>query len=73
MYYREHQPPHFHAIYGDDEALVAIDTLSVIEGKLSPRVTGLVIEWASMHQDELRRDWERAQSKEPLDSIEPLR
>lgn len=73
MYYREHQPPHFHAIYGDEEALVGIDSLAVVEGRLSPRAMGLVIEWASMHRDELREAWSHAQAKQPLGRIEPLR
>lgn len=73
MYYREHQPPHFHAIYGDDEALVSIETLSLIAGKLSPRVTGLVVEWASMHRGELLEAWSLAMSQQPLGRIEPLR
>jgi len=73
MYYREHQPPHFHAIYGDEEALIAIDTLAVIAGRLSPRAIGLVSEWASLHKDELLEDWRLAESRMPLARIEPLR
>jgi len=72
MYYREHQPLHFHAIYGDDEALISIETLSVIAGQLSPRVMGLVIEWATIHQKELVDAWSRAKSHQPLPRIEPL-
>jgi hypothetical protein len=47
--------------------------LSVLEGKLSPRVLGLVIEWATLHQDELRTVWQQAIRLEPLNKIEPLR
>ena len=73
MYYREHQPPHFHAIYGDEEALVAIESLSIVAGRLSPRAIGLVMEWASLHKDELLEDWHLAESKLPLTRIDPLR
>jgi len=73
MYYREHLPPHFHAIYGDDEALIMIDNLSVLSGRLPPRVMGMVMEWASLHQEELRHVWEQAKSHKPLDKIEPLK
>lgn len=73
MYYREHQPPHFHAIYGDEEALVGIESLSVIAGRLSPRAVGLVMEWASLHRDELLENWRMAESKAPLDPIDPLK
>ncbi len=73
VYYREHMPPHFHAIYGDEEVLIAIDDLSVLGGRLAPRAMGLVIEWANLHQDELRGVWAQAMAQQPLDKIEPLR
>jgi len=47
MYYNDHPPPHFHVRYGSQKALVAIATLSLLHGRLSPRVRGLVVEWAS--------------------------
>ncbi|MGH9319802.1 MAG: DUF4160 domain-containing protein [Vicinamibacteria bacterium] len=50
MFFNDHEPPHFHAYYGSDEALVAIETLSVFAGRLPPRAMGLVVEWASLHQ-----------------------
>ena len=49
-----------------------IDTLAVIAGKLAPRATGLVLEWAAQHKSELQDDWNRARNMEPLDSIDPL-
>jgi hypothetical protein len=73
IYYREHMPPHFHAIYGDDEAWIEIDNLSVLSGRLAPRVMGMVIEWASLHQEELRHVWAQAMAHGPLDKIEPLK
>jgi hypothetical protein len=72
MYFRDHPPPHFHALYGGSEAVIRIADLSVVEGKLPPRAIGLVMEWAALHQRELQRVWEQAQAHEPLDSIEPL-
>lgn len=53
MQYGDHSPPHFHAIYGSAEAVYGIDSLTVLEGRLPPRVHGLVSEWASLHQTEL--------------------
>jgi len=49
MYFGDHPPPHFHAIYGASKAIVDIESLSFIEGQLPPRARGLVIEWASIH------------------------
>jgi hypothetical protein len=72
MYYDDHQPPHFHARYADQRALVAIDTLSLLRGNLSPRVFGMVIEWAAAHQDELRENWTLARERAPLKPIAPL-
>jgi hypothetical protein len=72
MFHNDHQPPHFHAEHGEDQMIVAIDTLAVIAGKLRPRATGLVMEWASQHQDELRRVWDQARNQEPLDRVDPL-
>jgi hypothetical protein len=72
MYYNDHEPPHFHARYGKQKATVEIETLNVLKGKLSPRVRGLVVEWAALHQDELRENWELARQQATLHWIEPL-
>ena len=73
MFYNDHTPPHFHAEYGDDEVLVNINTLAVFHGHLSARALGLVIEWASQHQDELRNDWERVRTQQSPEKIAPLK
>ena len=72
MYWRDHGPPHFHARYGGEKVSIGIDDLSVLAGKLSPRALGLVMEWAALHQDELREAWRKASNHEPFGSIEPL-
>ncbi len=43
MYFDDHHPPHFHAIYGDLEAIININTLGIISGELTPRALGLVM------------------------------
>ncbi len=73
MFYREHQPPHFHAVYGEYEALVTIDTISVLWGRLPPRALGLVVEWASIHREELKKVWQQAMEHQQLGKIEPLK
>lgn len=72
MFFEDHNPPHFHAEYGDDLALFDIRNLSLFSGHLPPRVMGLVIEWATIHQQELIIDWERACSQKDLLKIAPL-
>lgn len=72
MFFNDHNPPHFHAEYASDLALIDIRNLTVFSGYLPPRVLGLVIEWAVLHQQELLADWERARTREELKKITPL-
>jgi hypothetical protein len=72
MFYRDHNPPHFHASYADFEGIIDIERNELIGGKLPPRVLGLVIEWTALHQNELMENWELARKQEPLNNIEPL-
>ena len=72
MYFNDHLPPHFHAHYGEHQIEITIETLEVLKGKLPSRALGLVLDWASLHRDELRTDWERARNEQPLEPIQPL-
>nr|WP_281419182.1 DUF4160 domain-containing protein [Marinobacterium ramblicola] len=72
MYYDDHNPPHFHAYYGEHEAQFSIETLEVLEGFLPKRAKALVIEWAVEHRQALLTDWELAEQHQPLRKIEPL-
>ncbi len=72
LYFDDHAPPHFHASYGGDEAVVAIDTLAVIHGNLPSRAQSLVREWALLHQVELQEAWKKAKQLRPPGKIDPL-
>lgn len=72
MYYAEHLPPHFHAMYEGSEAVFDLGG-NVLKGAMSPRAIKLTKEWANMHKYELEINWERAGQNEPLNWIEPLR
>jgi hypothetical protein len=72
MYYNDHAPPHFHAIYGDHEAKIDIASGGVIAGRLPRRAMSLVWEWCDAHRDELIANWEQAERRVPLNKIEPL-
>ncbi len=72
VYYKDHSPPHFHVKYGEYRGVIGLNHLDLIEGKLPARVIGLVLEWTFQHRDELREDWELAQSEKPLKKIAPL-
>jgi hypothetical protein len=58
VYFRDHPPPHFHAVYAEHQALYDIETLEVIEGDLPRTAAKLVVEWATLNQNALRRIWE---------------
>jgi len=73
MYYNEHNPPHFHAKYQEDEAQFNINTLEIIKGKLPSRAKALVLEWAADHRKELLENWELASRLNKLHSIDPLK
>lgn len=72
MYYRDHAPPHFHAIYGDDEALIEIATGSVMAGQLPRRAKAMVEDWLTVHRDEVQGNWDLAAASQPLNPIPPL-
>jgi hypothetical protein len=72
MYYSDHEPPHFHVRYSGQKALIAIETLAVLRGQLSPRALGLVTEWAALHRADLIEDWNLARAQAQLRPIAPL-
>ena len=72
MYPDDHLPPHFHAEYGDDEAMIEISTGKLHKGFLPGRAYRLAEEWATLHQRELLANWERGQRHQPLQKVAPL-
>ena len=72
MFWQDHGPPHFHALYAEHEAIIDIRELQVVRGSLPRRATTLVLEWASQHQDALLEDWELCRSLKPPKPIDPL-
>lgn len=72
MFWADHAPPHFHALYGEHEALIDIRTLEVIRGSLPRRVLGLTLEWAAIHRQELLLDWQLCANQQPPWKIAPL-
>jgi len=72
MYWEDHSPPHFHAKYSGDEAMIDIRTGEEIRGSLPRRALSMVNEWRELHVAELMDDWERARQRRPLSYIAPL-
>jgi hypothetical protein len=75
MYFGDHVPPHFHAEYAEFSAQITIRDLGILEGYLPPKALGLVVEWASMHREELMDNWEnlRKDGNGLFKKIEPLK
>ena len=73
MYFDDHDPAHFHAIYAEYEALIRIDDLTIIKGRLPSRAYGLVVEWASKHKTELKQNWKKVSNLQSPNKIEPLK
>lgn len=71
MFYRDHAPPHFHAIYGEYEITVEIES-GIINGRFPRRALKLVFEWLEMHREELLENWDLAEDRRPLNKITPL-
>ena len=69
---RDHPPPHFHAIYGDQRAVINIETLEEMEGRLPRRAKVHVLEWADEHRAELLENWELCAKKQQPKKIPPL-
>lgn len=72
MYHNDHDPPHFHAEYGEFMARIAIESGDALDGSLPTRAMRLVQEWAHLHHDQLLVNWEKARASAPLDRIDPL-
>ncbi len=72
IFYREHGRPHFHAVYGEFEAVIDIESGNVISGELPKRALNLVSEWRDSHIGELKEDWELARQQKALKKIPPL-
>ncbi|MDR1786339.1 MAG: DUF4160 domain-containing protein [Spirochaetaceae bacterium] len=72
MYFNDHNPPHFHVEYGEYSASIAIGNLSLLEGDVPSRILGYVVEWASMHKQELIADWDMIQATGKYLKIQPL-
>lgn len=73
MFWADHAPPHFHALYGEYEAQIDIRTLEVRKGQLPSRALAMVLEWAVEHRAELMEDWELCAHMQNPKKISPLK
>ena len=71
MYYDEHNPPHFHAEYGEYEIIINIESGN-IKGEFPKKELRAVLDWYDLHKEELLQDWQLAVNRKPLNKIKPL-
>ncbi len=71
MFYNDHNPPHFHAEYGEFKAIITIDK-GIVEGKMPKIALKLIFDWLDLHRDELMENWQNCKEKKKLKKIEPL-
>ena len=71
MYYDDHNPPLFHAFYGDYKAIFNFEG-ELVEGNLPKTKIKLITAWTLIHKDELLANWELAKNSEKLYDINPL-
>ena len=72
MFYNDHVPPHFHAVYGEYELIVGISPITILQGKAPNRVRSMILEWTALHQEELSENWNRCRQGEQPSPIAPL-
>jgi hypothetical protein len=76
MYYfdnQQHNTPHIHVVYQDNEAVIEIPSGSLLQGKLPPAKMKLIVAWVEIHQEELMADWQLALNGDQVFKIEPLK
>jgi hypothetical protein len=72
MYFNDHYPPHFHARYNENEAIITISNSKVLKGKLPPRALKMVKEWAKLYREALLKNWHQIQNGESWEKLPPL-
>ena len=72
MFYNDHNPPHFHANYGEYKVVISIDN-EIVEGVMPRRALNLIFEWLEVHKEELKSNWNKCQNGEVPNKIQPLK
>ncbi|MBT4937346.1 DUF4160 domain-containing protein [Candidatus Peregrinibacteria bacterium] len=73
MYFHDHSPPHIHAKYEGEICIVNIQTIEISSGNIAKNAKRMILEWVTIHQNELLENWKHAQSDEKILLIEPLK
>lgn len=72
MFYREHEPAHFHVEYQGQRATFDFDG-EVLAGEIrSGTAKRLIRDWALQHRADLEVNWQRMKDGQPMERIPPL-
>jgi hypothetical protein len=71
MNYNDHDPPHFHARYEDQEVTIEINS-GIVKGHMSKRALRMLFEWSEIHQEELMENWRLTRERKQLEKVPPL-
>ena len=71
MFFDDHAPPHFYALYGEHKLVITINPIKIIKGDAPKRVKSMVLEWTALHQEELLKNWELCKNMQPPMPINP--
>jgi len=73
MFYKDHEPPHFHAEYQGQRGKFDLTGKMLVGSIQSKTALRLIRQWARQHAAEIRANWQRMKADKPLEAIEPLR
>ena len=71
IYPRDHLQPHFHAVYGEYQVTVDIES-GAVHGDFPKRALRMLLEWLDLHKDERLEDWDLVRAGRPAKKIPPL-
>ena len=71
MYFRDHPPPHIHAFFGEDEALISISDNALLKGSLPANKLRKALAWTLKRQAELLENWSLRELGKPLNTLTP--
>jgi len=71
MNYNDHDPPHFHARYEDQEVIMEISS-GIVKGQMSKRALRMLFDWSEIHHEELMENWQLARDRKQLEKVPPL-
>ena len=72
MYFRDHNPPHFHAEYQDYKITIDLEG-NVLKGEFPQAQLRMVLAWLEIHREELLVDWKLASEDDVVFKIKPLK